>query len=612
MVVPMVWGGRYVLNKVKDRAVHIFCYNLPMLQDEALKVLKTGANVFLTGEPGSGKTYTINSYVRWLREHGIEPAITASTGIAATHVGGMTIHSWSGIGIRDYLSEWDITSIANNQNVRRRTRKTEVLIIDELSMLSGNVLEMVDEVLRATRERKEPFGGMQVVVVGDFFQLPPIIKRNFNSQTVDMNDLRSRSRDIVYEEENAESDSPFAFRSRAWGKLNPIVCYLEEQHRQADESFIELLSAIRQGSAIEKAEKLLASRIVRGDTAPKDAPRLFSHNKDVDYLNVKRLESMSGKPRAYTMETRGPESVVASLKRGCLSPETLTLKEGARVMFTKNDQRAQFANGTLGEVVSIAADGAPTVRTTAGKTLVVEPMEWTMGESGRILGRITQLPLRLAWAITVHKSQGMTLDEAVIDLREAFEYGQGYVALSRVRDLPGLHLIGWNERALETHPDVQLHDHEFRKRSADARAHFGTMGDSEHHQHVHRFVKAAGGSPEGGVVPKAKGQGTGPKKGDSHKATLELVKTGKSIKDIAKTRNLKEGTIVDHIENLYMKDEITKQQIGHMISPTLKAALPKIAAAFTRHGSDRLAPIHSALKGVYSFPDLKLARILLH
>lgn len=596
-----------------------------MTQDEALKVLKTGANVFLTGEPGSGKTYTVNSYVRWLREHGIEPAITASTGIAATHIGGMTIHSWIGIGVRDHLSDWDIAAISDNQNVHRRTRMTEVLIIDEVSMLAGSVLEMVDQVLRAVRERREPFGGMQIVVVGDFFQLPPVVKRPINapiygiadtssyrSQTANMNDLRSRSSDdVVYDEGGAEDNSPFAFRSRAWKKLNPIVCYLEEQHRQEDAAFTHVLAAVRQGDGIEKAERVLKSRIVRTDAAPKDAPRLFSHNKDVDHLNVKRLESMSGKPRAYTMETRGPESVVASLKRGCLSPETLTLKEGARVMFTKNDLgQGRFANGTLGEVVAIAADGVPTVKTLAGRIITVEPMEWTMGEAGRILGRIIQLPLRLAWAITVHKSQGMTLDEAVIDLREAFEYGQGYVALSRVRALSGLHLIGWNERALETHPMVQEHDAEFKRRSADARGHFGMMGDNEHAEHVHRFVKAAGGQPEGGVIPKAKGQGKRPQKGDSHKTTLDLIKSGKNIKAIAQARNLKEGTIVDHIEQLYLADRISKDEVARITPPTLKEALPKIAAAFRQYGSATITPAHRALKGIYSFPDLKLARIL--
>ncbi len=582
-----------------------------MTQDEALKVLKTGANVFLTGEPGSGKTYTINSYVKWLREHGIEPAITASTGIAATHIAGMTIHSWSGIGIRDHLTDWDIAAISDNQNVRRRTRKTEVLIIDEVSMLSGSVLEMVDQVLRAARERQEPFGGMQVVVVGDFFQLPPVVKYS-SSQTANTSNMRGRSWDDVEYEPDADESSPFAFRSRAWNRLNPIVCYLEEQHRQADASFVRLLSAVREGNVEEGTEKVLKSRVVRNDVAPADAPRLFSHNKDVDHLNVKRLESMSGKPRAYMMETRGPESVVASLKRGCLSPETLTLKEGARVMFTKNDLgQGRFANGTLGEVVAIASDGVPTVKTHRGAMIVVEPMEWTMGESGRILGRITQLPLRLAWAITVHKSQGMTLDEAVIDLREAFEYGQGYVALSRVRDLSGLHLIGWNTRALETHPQVQEHDVEFKRRSTDARAHFGMMNTSDHTAHVHRFVSAAGGQPEGGVIPKVKKMGTKVQKGDSHKTTLQLINSGKSVKQIAQARNLKEGTIIDHIEQLYLRDEITRDEVARMISSALRDALPKIAAAFREHGSAQLSPAHTALKGIYSYSDLKLARILL-
>ena len=564
-----------------------------MTQDEALKVLKTGANVFLTGEPGSGKTYTINSYVRWLREHGIEPAITASTGIAATHIGGMTIHSWSGIGVRDYLTEWDVAEIADKSNVKRRAKGTEVLIIDEVSMLSGSILEMVDMVLRASRERTEPFGGMQVVLVGDFFQLPPIVRRGSEPS-------------IDYD----ESNSPFAFRSRAWHMLNPIVCYLSEQHRQSDAPFTQLLGAIRRGGDVEKAKQTLKSRSVREGDAPPDAPRLFSHNKDVDHLNTKRLQSMAGKPHAYTMTSHGPESIIANLKRGCLSPETLTLKQGARVMFTKNDLAGgAFANGTLGEVTAIATDGVPTVRTVRGSTIVVEPMEWVIGDSGRILGRITQLPLRLAWAITVHKSQGMTLDEAVIDLREAFEYGQGYVALSRVRSLSGLHVLGWNDRALETHPEVQEHDMEFKRRSADVRAHFGMMNSTDHIEHMHRFIKAAGGSIEGGVAPKKKKERT-TKKGDSHASTLTLARAGKSIAEIAKERGLKQSTVIDHVTQLYMKDEVTKEQIMRMISPALKRALSHIEVAFKRYGTERLTPVHQALKGVYSFDDLKLARIL--
>lgn len=148
-----------------------------MTQDEALAILTTGTNVFLTGKPGSGKTHTVNRYVRWLRDHEIEPAITASTGIAATHIGGYTIHSWSGIGVRHHLTAHDLGHIAGNRRVVRRVRAAQVLIIDEVSMLAAQTLSMVETVCRKIRGEETPFGGLQVVLVGDFFQLPPVVSR---------------------------------------------------------------------------------------------------------------------------------------------------------------------------------------------------------------------------------------------------------------------------------------------------------------------------------------------------------------------------------------------------------------------------------------------------
>src|SRR3984957_17353698 len=152
-----------------------------MTQDEAFAILKTGLNVFLTGEPGSGKTYTINRYVQWLRERGIEPAVTASTGIAATHINGMTIHSWSGIGIKSNVSDYDVELIQSREKTAMRIVQAKVLIIDEISMLEAQTLESVDRVLRTLRHKpmlpEEPFGGLQIIFVGDFFQLPPISKK---------------------------------------------------------------------------------------------------------------------------------------------------------------------------------------------------------------------------------------------------------------------------------------------------------------------------------------------------------------------------------------------------------------------------------------------------
>jgi DNA replication protein DnaC len=153
-----------------------------MTQEQALSILKTGANVFLTGEPGSGKTHTVNAYVEWLRDRGIEPAITASTGIAATHVGGMTIHAWSGIGVLRDLTDYELDRIANTERVARRVKNAKILIIDEISMLSAHTLSMVERVCRAIRMNERVFGGLQVVLVGDFFQLPPIVRDEVRPQ----------------------------------------------------------------------------------------------------------------------------------------------------------------------------------------------------------------------------------------------------------------------------------------------------------------------------------------------------------------------------------------------------------------------------------------------
>jgi len=412
-----------------------------MTQSEALAILKTGSNVFVTGEPGSGKTHTINDYVAYLRVRGIEPAITASTGIAATHIGGMTIHSWSGIGIKTTLGTSDLHAIASSRHIAKRVRRANVLIIDEVSMLPPETLSMIDAICREIKESSEPFGAIQVALVGDFFQLPPIVRPPVGDDS-----------QILFME---ESSARFAYDSPAWGRANLIVCYLTEQHRQDDSEFLALLSAIRRNAFGADHLRRLTSRTVHPHAAPKAAPKLFSHNVDVDRVNEGVLAHLPGEPRVFIMSSQGQEALASALKKGCLSPETLRLKVGAAVMFTKNNPKEGFVNGTLGVVEAFDHHHThPIVRTRSGRRVEVEPMDWAVEENGTIRARITQLPLRLAWAVTVHKSQGMSLDEAVMDFRDVFEFGQGYVALSRVRRLSGLHLLGWNERAFQVHPEV--------------------------------------------------------------------------------------------------------------------------------------------------------------
>ncbi|MBI5810710.1 MAG: AAA family ATPase, partial [Deltaproteobacteria bacterium] len=274
-----------------------------MTQSQALSILKTGANVFLTGEPGSGKTHTVNEYVAYLRARDIEPAITASTGIAATHIGGMTIHSWSGIGIKTKLDKNDLHKIASSAHIAKRVRHAKVLVIDEVSMLPPESLSMIDAICREIKQMPAPFGGIQAVLVGDFFQLPPIVKTE--------------------EETIFGKTARFAYDSPAWERANPAVCYITEQHRQDDGDLRVLLSAIRLNAFGNNHLRHIETRRVERHTAPDGAPRLFSHNADVDRVNNGILAKLPGVPRVFAMSSQGPIALVAALKKGCLSPETL-------------------------------------------------------------------------------------------------------------------------------------------------------------------------------------------------------------------------------------------------------------------------------------------------
>jgi len=403
-----------------------------MKQDQALEILKSGKNVFLTGEPGAGKTYTINKFTEWLDEKGIRYAVTASTGIAASHIDGSTIHSWSGMGILKNLEEADVKGIRYNRYHYNRIITAQTLILDEVSMLDATFINDLDKVLREVHQKDKPFGGIQVVFVGDFFQLPPV------------------SRDGV---------AKFAFESESWNGADLSVCYLTEQHRQADPIFTEILRAMRFGDMKHEHRTVLASRM-SNDGAPTN---LFTHNVDVDRMNSEKLKELPGKEHRISMESSGEPRAIETLKRNCLSPEILALKEGAVVMFTSNRPDKGYVNGTVG-IVDRFSNGVPVIKLLDGTLVYPEINIWkAYDEKRNVKAQISQLPLRLAWAITVHKSQGMSLDAASIDLSKAFEYGHGYVAISRVRSLQGLHLAGISENAFKVNPKVLEKDKHFRE-----------------------------------------------------------------------------------------------------------------------------------------------------
>ncbi|MEI7810446.1 MAG: PIF1 family DEAD/DEAH box helicase [bacterium] len=532
-----------------------------MTQKEALDILKTGANVFLTGEPGAGKTHTINEYVRYLRERDVEVAITASTGIAATHIGGMTIHSWSGIGIKKKLDRYDLDKIASNEYVSKRIRKAKVLVIDEISMLSSDTLLMVDWVCREVKQNPEAFGGLQVIFVGDFFQLPPIIKNPVSDDRG--NEDFEKVIQIGFFEEEKKSKSMFAYDCSAWEKANLIVCYITEQYRQDDVDFLSILSAIRHDTFNKSHLEKIKSRNVDRKNLPKNTPKLFSHNINVDFVNSETLSKIKEDSEVFIMHTKGPEPLIAVMQKGCLSPEKLELKIGAEVMFTKNNPKGGFVNGTLGTVVDFEGGTRyPIVRIRSGKTITAEPMEWVVEENGKVRAKINQIPLRLAWAITVHKSQGMSMDGAIMDLSEVFEYGQGYVALSRVRRLSGLHIIGLNAKAFKVHPEVLIKDKMFREYSAEAEKIFKKISDKKLNEMHDNFITASGGLIKKTKIVKEKTSGKleeirkkypnayRPWAKEDDEKLIKLFHKKIKIKDIAKEFGRQRGSINARLEKL--------------------------------------------------------------
>ncbi len=399
-----------------------------------------GGNVFLTGAPGAGKTYVLNQFVKRARNAGKRVAVTASTGIAASHISGTTIHSWSGLGILDHLSEEDLDRLSKADRLVKRYNSTDILIIDEVSMLHGKRLDMVNQLAKVLRQSEEPFGGMQIILVGDLFQLPPISRG-------------TREFDFIH-------------LSAAWAELNPQICYLTEQHRQqGNDELLQILEAMRLGQVDDTHGDLLQESLAKDVPEGLVVTKLYSHNIDVDAINQRHLDELDGRSYNFQMRTKGSRAKLDQLAKSLLAPEILELKVGAEVMFVANNFADGFVNGSRGKVVELDAEG-PTVKLHNGKKITVEPHSWSLSEDGKVRAEVTQLPLRLAWAITIHKSQGMSLDAAEIDLSRAFTPGMGYVALSRVRSLDGLYLKGVNNTAMAMHS--QIYDLDSLLRSASS------------------------------------------------------------------------------------------------------------------------------------------------
>lgn len=410
-----------------------------MDQKLALEILHSGASVLLTGEAGSGKTYLLNQFITDVRKQGKKVAVTATTGLAATHLGGSTIHRWSRMGILDHLTPKFFKKLTKND--RKRMLEVDVLIIDEISMLNDYQFDILNQILKTVRSDLRPFGGVQVVLSGDFFQLPPIrSERKADSQL-----------DIFA---SGLPSLGFVTESAAYQELAPKVCYLLGQFRQQDDSLSQILTSLRAGIFEDYELQQLQRRLFKEEQLPaskQSRVNLHTNNVDVERINARALAQIKAAPYSYQMQGQGGRYGLESLARSVLAPQVLELKLDASVMAVKNDPKNRYVNGSLGRVVDFYQQGGvwlPIVEFNSGRRVKIAPESWELRENETLIAKVSQLPLRLAYAITVHKAQGMTLDSACINLAKAFTPGMGYVALSRVRSLDELFLTGLNQMAL--------------------------------------------------------------------------------------------------------------------------------------------------------------------
>ena len=566
-----------------------------MKQSTALNLLKSGQNVFLTGSAGAGKTYTLNQYIHYLRARKVPVAITASTGIAATHMNGMTIHTWSGIGIKDSLDDDDLTWMFERKYLRDNLEKAEVLIIDEVSMLHGKQLDMVNQVLKFFKQTSAPFGGLQVIVAGDFFQLPPVSKNK---------------------EANREK---FCFMSAAWQEAKFNICYLSEQHRQQNNALNQILNEIRVQKVSEQSIQHLQA--TRTQSLEADITRLFTHNVDVEQINQRHLASLEREQKVFMAEVKGNEKLVQTLTANVRAPEKLVLKLGAKVMFVKNNMENGYINGTLGEVVGFVEEQGqllPKVKLRDGLRLIVAPETWSIENDGaKVLASYTQIPLCLAWAITVHKSQGMTLEAAEMDLSQTFEKGQGYVALSRLKSLEGLRLLGLNDMALQLDSLAFKADQRFLELSAEAEQQWADRDAKTLHE---QFVQRCGGSLLMSEIEKYEKQLAKKAKQKNNDAptaeqTKVLLLQGLSIEEMSEKRGLGQSTIINHLAKLIEQDpsiDISRFKPTDDILQKVTLSYKRVLAEdkdenFNDDGSMKLRPLYEDLKPDLGYNAIRLA-----
>jgi ATP-dependent DNA helicase PIF1 len=394
-------------------------------QATALQVLQSGENVFVTGGAGSGKSYLIRAFMNELNPKAMP--ILASTGAAAVLLGGRTFHSFFGLGIMEGGAKETLLRAQNDQRLMKRLREVEGIIIDEISMVPSTAFEVAEELSRFARESSLPWGGMRVIVVGDFSQLPPVTRHGNKRE--------------------------WAFQSEVWERSGFQVVELSQNQRTYDSQFLAVLADVREGKVTELVKTYLDAKVREHDEED-ECTRLFPRRDQSEIFNNKKLNQIPHPDVKIPSIYLGEERFVEALKKNSPIPGELVLRVGCRVLFLMNDPQKRWVNGTKGTVVEITPDKV-TVEKDTFRHVTVEKSQFSLQNAeGKTMASVINFPLTLAYATTIHRSQGATLDELWVDLSRLWEPGHAYVALSRLRTGDGLKLLGWSPKSIITDPNV--------------------------------------------------------------------------------------------------------------------------------------------------------------
>lgn len=541
---------------------------LTSCQTKALDILERQGNVFLTGAAGTGKSFLLHRYLRGKPSDAFP--VVASTGAAAVLIGGRTFHSFFGLGIMEGGVEETILRAMRSRKLVNRLLSAVCVVIDEVSMLSGATLFAAERIARAARGKDEPWGGLRIIAVGDFAQLPPVTP--------------------------GAMQKDWAFRHQTWKDSAFLPALLDTVMRTKDGDFLDILNFVRAGTVNDDVRTFLDAHTgyANDDT---EGTRLYAHRVRADEFNHRKLDAIPGTPRAFETEYAGEARVLESAKRAMPIPDVLLLKEGALVMMRKNDpQEPQlYVNGSLGHVRRIE-DDLLVVELLTGDVVEVEKQKFSyLDGDGKELLSAWNFPVTLAWATTIHKAQGASLDSLIVDLSSLWEPGQAYVALSRVRNPGRLYVERWTPSSIRAEPLVtQLYDAMAEEMGAYVPRPFFTFETKSYERQQEE---------DAGNAPKQKGQTK------QKRASLirEMLAACEPLDAIVVRAGVKTDRVLLYLEEFIAEGISIQPQ--YLLENVTDAS--RIREAFEECGLDRLKPAFDALGGRIPFTTLRLVRVVM-